>query len=72
MLHKELRQRKYVLPAFRERGDIDGELVQAMEQVLPETPFGYRPLQVFIRGGYQTDIKGVFPGRADGLIASFL
>ena len=72
MLHEELRQRKDVLPAFRERGDIDGELVQAVEQVLPETSFGYRPLQVLVRGGHQTDVKGVFLGGADGLVASFL
>ena len=43
-----------------------------MEQVLPETSFGYRPLQVLVRGGHQTDVRGVFPGGADRFVASFL
>ena len=33
------------------------KFVQTMEQVLPETSFGYRLLQVLIGSGYQTDVR---------------
>ena len=43
-----------------------------MEQVFPETPFGYRLLQVLIGSGYQTDVRLNLLFTAYGAVAFFL
>ena len=43
-----------------------------MEQVLPETSFGYRLLQVLIGSGYQTDVRLNLLFTAYGAVAFFL
>lgn len=56
-IQHEFRQRDNILNALCQQWYMQRKFIQTMEQVFPETSFGYRLLQVLIGSSYQTDVR---------------
>lgn len=62
MPQKKVDLREDILRTFRKCRDMNGELVQPIEQVLTEMFPGNGIFQVLVGGGDRTDVETVLPG----------